>query len=52
MLYQKGKISQQQFSEIQGKTPSEIGQYLLNNNILPQNQFNQFKQQMGGFIKQ
>ena len=43
LLYQKGKINQEQFSALQGKSPSEMGEYLLNNNILPANQFNQLK---------
>lgn len=46
LLYQKGKINQEQFSEIQGKSPSEIGQYLLNKNILPNSQFNNLKNQI------
>lgn len=35
MLYQNGKINQQQFNDIKGKSPSEIGEYLMNNNLIP-----------------
>ena len=44
LLYQKGKINQEQFSAIQGKSPSEIGQYLMNNNLIPN--FNDLKNQV------
>ena len=44
MLYQKGKINQEQFSQLQGKSPSEIGQYLMNNNLIPN--FNDLKNQV------
>ena len=44
MLYQNGKISQEQFEAIQGMNSfQEIGQYLIDNNVIPQNLQNQFK---------
>lgn len=51
MLYQSGKINQEQFSQLQGKSPSEIGNYLLNNNILGNEQFNQLKSQVQQILK-
>ena len=44
ILYQSGKINQEQFNAIQGKGPADIGQYLLNNNIMSQNQLSQLQQ--------
>lgn len=49
MLYQKGKINQKQFSDIQGKSPSEIGEYLMNNNLIPN--FNDLKSQVTKYMK-
>ena len=49
ILYQKGKINKEQFSDIQGKSPQEVGEYLLNNNILSNNVFNQLQQQVQQF---
>ncbi len=49
MLYQNGKINQEQFSAIKGKSPSEIGQYLLNNNLIPN--IDSLKQQALRFMK-
>lgn len=37
LLYQNGKINQEQFSAIKGMSPSEIGKYLFNNNLIPDN---------------
>ncbi len=44
MLYQNGKISQEQFEAIKPMNSfQEIGQYLIDNNVIPQNLQNQFK---------
>lgn len=46
ILYQNGKINQQQFGEIQKMTsPEQITNYLLNNNVMNNQQFNQLKNQ-------
>lgn len=47
ILFQKGKISQQQLSAIQGMNPSQIGQYLVRNGILGNAQVNQFGSMIG-----
>jgi len=48
MLYQNGKISQEQFEAIQGMNSfAEIGRYLIDNNVIPQNLQNQFKNLIG-----
>ena len=49
MLYQSGKINQEQFSAIKGKSPTEIGEYLMNNNLIPN--INALKQQALKFMK-
>ena len=52
LLYQNGKISQEQFETIQGMNSfKEIGEYLLNNNILSSPQFNQLKAQVDSMQK-
>jgi len=44
MLYQNGKISQEQFEAIKPMNSfSEIGQYLIDNNVIPSNLQNQVK---------
>jgi hypothetical protein len=44
MLYQNGKISQEQFEAIKPMNSfSEIGQYLVDNNVIPSNLQNQVK---------
>ena len=46
MLYQNGKISQEQFEAIQGMNSfDEIGKYLIDNNIIPNSQLPQLQQQ-------
>ena len=46
MLYQNGKISQEQFEVIQGMNDfDEIGKYLIDNNIIPNSQLPQLQQQ-------
>jgi hypothetical protein len=35
ILYQNGKINQEQFSALKGKSPTEMGEYLVNNNLIP-----------------
>ena len=46
MLYQNGKISQEQFEAIQGMNNfDEIGKYLIDNNIIPNSQLPQLQQQ-------
>lgn len=46
MLYQNGKISQEQFEVIQGMNNfDEIGKYLIDNNIIPNSQLPQLQQQ-------
>lgn len=49
ILYQNGKINQEQFSAIKGMTPSEMGKYLLNNNLIPN--YEALKQQAQMFMK-
>lgn len=47
MLYQNGKISQEQFETIQGMNSfDEIGKYLIDNNIIPNSQLPQLQQQV------
>lgn len=49
MLYQSGKINQAQFEQLQGlKSPQQIGEYLLNNNIIQNNQLAQLQQTARG----
>ena len=49
ILYQSGKINQEQFSAIQGMSPSEMGEYFMNNNLIPN--FNALKTQALQFMK-
>ena len=37
LLVQNGRIDQSQLEAIKGMTPQEMGQYLANNGIMPQN---------------
>ena len=46
-LFQRGKISQQQLSDIQGMNPSQIGQYLVRSGVLGNNQIKQFGNMVG-----
>ena len=53
ILYQNGKINQQQFGEIQKmQSPEQITNYLLNNNIMNNQQFNQLKNQAMQYMNQ
>lgn len=50
LLYQNGKINKEQFEQMQDlKTPQDIGQYLLNNNIMQNGQYQQLMQQAQAF---
>ena len=40
MLLDRGKIDQKTYEAIQGMNPSQIGNYLMQNGILGQNQIN------------
>lgn len=50
MLYQNGKINQEQFEAIQGMNSfEEIGQYLVQNNLIPN--FQNLQQQVKSMMK-
>jgi hypothetical protein len=44
MLLQSGKITQDQYKAMQGMSPSQMGNYMLNNGIIGGDQFGQLRQ--------
>ena len=49
MLLKSGRITQEQYKAVSGMSPSQMGQYLLNNGVIGGDQFGQLKQNVPQF---
>lgn len=45
ILYQSGLVNKEQFSALKGMTPTEIGNYVSQNNIIPSSKLGALQQQ-------
>jgi len=50
-LFDRGKLTQEQYNLLHGKSPSQIGQYLIKNGIISNTLFSQLSKQVGLFMR-